>query len=1826
MGAPLHELWRVHKKALRLCVFFVLSLVLCVTSARAATLPGTTLTNTATANYQIAGTPFTLSATAKVVTDATIQFMAPMPGGTATPVGASQCASSGSTGGPFNLNGGIAAGSQTLSPVAAYNSGQTLYVEVTDQWANKNPALVETIAVTITNGAVPSDTETLLLTETGPNTGVFTGAIATTLAPAVSNNCVLSVVADTRINATYTYNHNGSATATTASTAAMIDPFGTVFDSGNGMTENGATVTLVDTSTGLPATVLCDNGVQISPNPVVSGSTFTACGGTVVLPPGGYRFPRIGAGNYQLQVQPASGYRFASTISPAALTANPATATYAVSTASYGAQFTVGPASPALRIDIPVDPSGRNLQITKVAGKSVVGEGEYVPYTLTIDNESATASAVNVQIADRLPQGFRYQSGSARLNGAVLVANPSISPDGRTLTFNLGDIPASGSDTLAYVIMVTAGAQTGKAENIAQSAPGNPLTSNVARASIMVREDLMRSRAILMGRVIVGSCDGHVDNEQDGLQNARIVLEDGTYILTDKDGRWHADNIRPGTHVVQLDLDSLTQDYEVVACEQNSRFAGRNYSQFVNVRGGSLWRADFHVQRKIAKEMHLTQHLAAVREGDLIRMKLQVYGDGDIRLASSTFMLPGDAHLVADSARLDGQATNALEINDGFLVLRLGAQQGAWNHTLTFDLKAGPAAVNLVAMARFVSTSASQGINLPRAEILVDTQPAEVENFAIIPPVVPHHESPNIPGAQDLGVRTMRVDGITVPQPDNADNRTQLVEQLPYDAAWLAAAEPGTEWLHPQESFLPALPAIKVALKMAPGQRAKLMLNGEEVSPLYYDGAETNAARTVMLATWRGIHIKDGDNKLEMIVTDASGHEVLRQVRNIRYTIAPDRVELVPDRSRLIADGKTRPILALRFFDKDGYMMRRGVNGEFMLNSPYQSISQIEAIQRDPLGGKIDGKARYEIGSDGIALVQLAPTTQTGDVALNFKFDNGHTQELHTWLEPGQRDWILVGFGQGTLGHKQLSGNMEALSGAGADSQLFDGDRAAFYAKGTIKGEYLLTMAYDTAKSQGNSGANLTNLTQAINPTQYYTLYADATAPYFDAASTSKLYLKIERKQFYALFGDFNTGLTVTEFSRYSRSVNGVKSEYKGEKFGYNAFATRTSHAYVKDEIPGDGTSGLYRLTRTNILANSDKIRVEIRDRFQSQIIVSTQTMTRYLDYDIDYQNGTVFFKQPITARDAAFNPVYIVAEYESGDPRDQSFTGGGRASVKPGGGVEIGTTLISDGTQGANGKLGGLDATWQINKKTKVQAEAASSNQSNLGLKVSGSARKVELSSHDESLDTKVYVRDQEAGFGLGQQAISETGTRKVGGEARLKLSDANMGQFQAYREQNLGIVTTRRDVVDARVNYMAGSLATYYGGRHAGDVDSMGNTRISDQVLGGASYRFDKKLTLRADAEAGLGNSSNTDFPNRLKLGADYQLTEQTKAFAEQEYARSNMLNTEMTRVGLSTQPWTGAAMRASLGNQYSLDSGRVYANLGLVQKWQINEFWQSDFGVDRSKTVRSSNAVNGPLPLNPNVPPASGSLTGDYIATSAGVNYNDKVWGANCRIERRTSATDDKINLLFGFQHNLDGGRVFASGLSYIATHSAILTSDNFDARVSYASRPWDSTWAMLERFDYIEQLTTGIGSFGQARKLVNNYNANWMPKSSTQVALQYGAKYVFDNIGGIAYGGYTDLMGIELRHDLGQSWDIGAHADLLHTWSARTMSYGFGVSLGYKLVDNAWMVAGYNFLGFRDGDFIGSEYRSKGIYITLRFKVDQDTLHLNDRKNEPITHNF
>jgi len=1685
--------------------------------ALAATPPNTPITNTASASYSVAGARTTVNGSVTVLTSnrtpATIEFLQHLGGSQGLPTGAasnynvlpSQCdAGAGFAPQPtLTLPGGgsmTVPGNYLLAPASVYAGGDVVLVRVTDFDQNINPLLAESVVVRVSSNNV--DFETLRLMETGLSTGIFIGYLPAVPGAANPGNCRLDVGPNHRLVATYIDESEGSVPITAK---ALIDPMGLVFDSATGLPVNGAQVTLIDEATGQPATVFGYDGISRFPSSVTSGTSVSDAGGRLyAFAPGRYQFPRVAAGSYRLAVVAPMAYAFASAVTSPVLQALPS-APFFIVTGSRGETFPVL-SGPPLNIDVPLDalpvPS---LQLTKTAAKVAVAIGEFVPYTLAIVNTAALPVA-NVQIADRLPLGFRYQAGSARLNSTVL-ADPRISGDGRSLEFSIGALAGSAGANLRYVAAVFAGAKVGVAENTAQAF--GSARSNTAHASVLVREDLNRSRAILVGRVTVAdSCDiDALDDQQEnqngpdssvGLKGVRVMLQDGTYLVTDTEGRWHAADIRPGTHVVQLDETSLPKGVQLETCDKKNRHGGRTFSQFVNVRGGTLWRADFRL-KKVAGCMNI-----------------------------------GSAQC------------------------------------------------------------------LPKA----------------VPVPAP-------PAATD---RPKQLTGL--PAAD-ATGAAQLIEILPYDDAWLASATTGVEWLHPQESFQPALPIVKIAVKHDPAHRVEIKVNGETVNPLRFEGTTKNAAGTVAMSLWRAVDIVEGSNLLELAVLDAKGDIVKQERRKLHYGGVAVKALFDEKRSVLVADGKNRPVLAVRFLDIDGKPVRRGISGDFQINAPYLAQSVLDGIQREPLAGTLGGKPRFSVLDDGVALIELQPTTQTGEVALGFDFGNGRTQQVRAWLTPELRDWVLVGFAEGTSGYKRLSGNLESLKAAGADEQLFDQNRVAFYGKGQIRGEYLLTMAYDTAKEKNAAGSKA--LKQAIDPNRYYTLYADATEPQFDAASARKLYLKIERAQFYAMFGDYDTGLTVTELGRYSRTLNGLKSEYQGERLGYKAFASVTAQSFRKDEIQGDGTSGLYRLASRDIVVNSDKVRVETRDRLRPEVIINSKSYTRYLDYQIDHALGTLFFREPIASRDANFNPIFIVADYESESQTDAKLSYGGRMALKlgeqPGDKSEVGLSHIHEGNLGREASLTAADATLLLGDSTKLRAEVGVSQRNAAAGRESGSAYLVELRHEADGLEARAYARQQDPGFGLGQQAGSEAGTRKVGADARLKVSDSLQIQAEAYRQHNQ-VNQARRDVAEARGHWSQEGLSTSAGLRMASEADGTGKESSVRQIIGAVGYEVDKQLTLRASTELDVGSQSDSDsvaFPNRLTLGIDYKLTPLTTLFVQHELARSGALKADTTLAGLRTQPWKGGEVASSLGNQTGVDGQRLFGNLGLVQKWQIDEQWSSDFGIDRSRTLRgpASNPFNAAEPLASGTPrqAAPGIVTGDYTAIHASAAYRDQDWNSNARIEWRASDSDTKVNLLLGAQRNLQEGRTMAAGL----THSVVkgsTQSRKLDARLSYAYRPLNSRWIWFDRLEYVQESTLDtVAGRLLTRKLINNFNANWMPSRSTQIALQYGAKYVHDSIDKAAYTGFTDLIGLEARQDLGiylgKALDVGLHSSMLHSWKTGARDYQLGMSVGVTLTDNAWLSVGYNQRGFVDPDFTGAQYRARGAYLNLRMKFDQNTFNLNDR---------
>lgn len=1815
-----------------LFVFFALSCAL----AQAATPPGSPITNTATVSYDVGNTTLTstgaVTVTTAASTPASIQFMSYVSGSSGAAGGVTQSVAGTAcqaAGGAFiNLAApsvpGVGAlpspGSYALAAATAYGAQDSAFIAVTDYSANVDATSAEPLLVTVSNAS--GDLETLRLTETGPSTGLFVGYIPLGRGSVQRGNCRLEVKANEKIVATYV--QSGSSAVSTS--VALVDPLGVVFDSATGQPIDGVRVTLIDVATGQPAQVRGDDGTSAYPSTVVTGSRVTDSGGTVyALGPGRYQFPRVMApGTYRLQITPPLGHRYPSTVPDATLQALP-TAPYHLSAISRGAQFTVLP-GPPVEADVPLDPAPYGtVDLSKTAGKSVVAIGDFLPYAVTATNAGEQALP-GLQLQDRLPSGFRYVAGSARLDGALL-PDPQVGADGRTLVFSVGAIAARASLNLRYVVAVGPTATEGLAQNTIQAI--GRVGSNVAGAVVTVREELNRSRAILAGQVTIApSCEADAADRgtRRPLAGVRVLLQDGTYVVTDAQGNWHVDNVRPGTHVVQVDPSTLPQGLQLRACEESTRTAGRDHSQFVNVRGGTLWRADFRYA-PVASCMRQVLR----REGRAIDVQLSA--PVSQRSLSATVLLPAGARVDPASVRVDGQPDAGVQVDEGFVVLRAQDLPARWSRRLTFRLQ-DDAQGELKLAVRSRGT-AGQEANLPAVSLAPSASEANacgalgVADLDSLRPV--------------QAARTVTASTGTVASVTTDAQGQSFVEQLPYDEKWVAAAEPGYEWLHPRADFSPSLPSIKVAVKHAGGQVVELRVNGEAVDPLRLDGMKTNPAGTVGLTLWRGIEIRSGRNTLEVTVRDAQGQVVSRESRQIHYGSTAARVELAAGQSRLVADGRTPPVIAVRFLDPEGKPVRRGLVGEFSVEPPYAPLQAAEAIQQEPLTGPLAGRVKFEVGEGGVALIPLRPTSQSGEAVLRFALGANRTPEVRAWLKSEQRDWVLVGFAEGTVGHKALAGNMQALQDAGADEQLFEQNRVAFYAKGMVRGEYLLTAAYDSAKERG---ANLSpQLRQAIDPNRFYTLYGDDTQQQYDAASIRKLYLKIEKQQFYALFGDFNTGLTVTELGRYSRTVNGLKSDYKGDTFSYTAFATRTSQAYLKDEIQGDGTSGLYRLRARNVVPNTDKVRIEVRDRLQPDRVLSTRPLSTWLDYQIDYDLGTLQLREPLSPRDADLHPQFLVVEYETDGGGVEGWTYGGRVAMNVTTDTVAGATRIHEGDPGREATLTAADVTVRLGESTVAKLEVAASQRQADAVAVSGRAYIAEVQHDDGSTQWRASAREQQPGFGLGQESALARGQRRVGVDARTKVAETVHVQGELSRAQDL-VGGAQRDVADARAQWQATeSLKLQAGGRIIGESDGAGASVDTRQVTAGASYdALEGRLTLRASTELDIGGGSTSGtatFPNRVLLGADYRLAPGVALTAQQEFAQAGSLRLSTTSIGLRAEPWTGGEIRTSVGAQGAEDADRLFASLGLVQRWRLSEHWAVDAGLEQSRTLRGALAENpfavGQMPATGTVPTGSalasspsgastasglGLVSGDYTTASLGLGYRDATWSANARLEWRSGADETKLNVLAGVQRKLDGGDAVAAGLQRTTVRGGAAAGEKLDTRLSYVHRPDGGDWMVLHRLEYVQESTPDLATRLFVRKLIAHTNANWKPNARTQVAVQYAAKYVRELLHDVRASGYTDLVGLEARYDVAPKLDLGLHAGMLRSLATQSRSYHLGLSVGYRLAANTWVSVGYNQLGFWEPDFAGAQYRAKGAYLSIRTKFDQNTFDLNDRSQPSL----
>ena len=1214
------------------------------------------------------------------------------------------------------------------TPAQATHLGSSLYIQAVAAACNADPLTAEVRTIVVTS-SLTGDVESFPALETGPNTGIFRVLDVATKDASVNQVVQGDMVIETRKHDVLTASISGCGSST-VSTRLLIDPGGVVFDSRSNLPVSGISVTLIDVTgagngggAGLPARVLDFDGVTLLPSTVVTGAD------------GSFDFPLVLPSSYALSVMPANGWSFPTQFTQSQLPGN----RIIDANGSYGRPFPVTNLTGPVHLDVPIDSvAAGGLFIQKSASRTTAEIADVVDYTVRVKNTSGKL-LTNAVLNDSLPFGFSYQKGTARRDGAV-IADPD-GGSGPRLLFHLGDLADGTIVQITYRLKVGPGALRGDGINRAQASAAQGTISNVASAAVRLDQGVFTDKGIILGKIFV-DCDRDrlQGGKEPGIPGVRIYLEDGTYAISDSEGKYSFYGISPRTHVLKLDETTLPPGSELIAL--SNRHAGDAASQFVDLKAGELHRADF------AEGACSAELLTHVR---LRRLKGEVFVPETNRGV--------DTKLILDQQPL---------------------------------------------------------------------QPADVKSR---------------PASGLIGGDSKLPYFSPVMSPDDQQQRS-VPSREPVTAAQLQDYTESMAGMDSKPGFIDlkdgdVLPVAQstVRVKGTSGATMKLLVNGEEVDEGRIGKKMIIADQKLEAREYIGVAFKAGENRLELKQLDSFGN--LRGSAVVTV-IAPDalaRIDIQTPTGDVAADGQTPLIVKVRLTDAKGVLItpRTPLTLESSLGRwDVKDLSEQEpGVQVFIEGGQADFRL-VSPAEPGIAMVRVS----SGNIK---------TQSTISFI-PDLRPLIAVGVIEGTLNLRRMDlgaitparsqdgfeQELQTFSTSSDDKRFSAAARAAFFLKGKIKGDYLLTMSYDSDKDTREK------LFRDISPDEFYPVYGDSSVRGFDAQSTGRFYVRVDKNRSYLMYGDFTTQSPseVRLLGAYNRSLTGVRSHYENSFLSVNAFASQDKSRQVIDEIPGQGISGPYYLKTADSVANSEKVEIITRDRNQPSVIIKTVPMSRFSDYEIDALTGRMLFKEPINSRDSYLNLVYIRVTYEVSQGGPDFWVAGGDAQLKLHERLEIGGSYVRDENPLDPQELGSVNATIKMAEKTFLLAEWAHMNRQTVG---QGDGKRIELRHESESFTARIYGNQTDAGFDNPSSAIAK-GRTEVGAKARYTLNSKTALTAEAIFSEDSVTLGNRKGIIvnlEHAVNsFIKGELGVRYGKESA----------VPSQTLGSATLTPTENTSIRA------------------------------------------------------------------------------------------------------------------------------------------------------------------------------------------------------------------------------------------------------------------------------------------------------------------------------------------------------------------------------------------
>ncbi len=519
------------------------------------------------------------------------------------------------------------------------------------------------------------------------------------------------------------------------------------------------------------------------------------------------------------------------------------------------------------------------------------------------------------------------------------------------------------------------------------------------------------------------------------------------------------------------------------------------------------------------------------------------------------------------------------------------------------------------------------------------------------------------------------------------------------------------------------------------------------------------------------------------------------------------RVVVDVDRNHVPADGQSAIRVTVRLLGRDGRPVPDLVYATLEHSGGRVLLPNARTDEFGPRGRDADRVAPgVQIPvRNGVAEFQLLAPPDAQDVRLRISA-GGQQAAGSVSFVPDLRPMVAAGLVEGVLSFRNKVGLTPVRRGDAFEQEIeswsreFNNGKAnaaartAFYLKGTIRGEMLLTAAYDSDK------VTHARLLRDVRADELYPVYGDSSLRSFDARSGSRLYVRVDKNKSYALFGDIVTGdgfsqpagqggvaaLKQRSLGVYNRTATGVRGHHETESVVANVFAFHDSLRATVEEFASQG-SGPYALRNNAVLEGSEKVEVVVRDRTQPSRIIGVRPLTRLVDYSFEPFSGRILLATFLPSVDADLNPVTLRVSYEVDQGGESFWVGGADAQVKVTQNLEVGGSVVTDRNALAPYDLVSGNVTLKFDERSAMVIELAQStstvntNPANTNLsrglagrvgEVDGRAARVEWVHQADRTEARVFAGRSSPGFNNPSAPLAG-GRDELFARGAVKLND---------------------------------------------------------------------------------------------------------------------------------------------------------------------------------------------------------------------------------------------------------------------------------------------------------------------------------------------------------------------------------------------------------------------------------------------------------------------